>query len=67
MILGNKILSISFCTVSQETKCASSCPVGGQMICGSDGKTYASMCHLQKESCEKKSGVKKDHPGPCGR
>ena len=36
------------------------------MVCGTDGKTYASMCHLGKESCETKSGVRKDHPGPCG-
>ena len=36
------------------------------MICGTDGKTYTSVCHLQKEACEKKSKVKQDHPGPCG-
>ena len=36
------------------------------MVCGTDGVTYADICHLEKEACEKKSGVKKDHPGPCG-
>lgn len=51
--------------VVQTTKCASSCPPGGKMVCGTDGVTYADICHLEKEACEKKSGVKKDHPGPC--
>eukprot|EP00795_Rhopilema_esculentum_P005442 gene5442-617_t len=51
----------------QSTKCVNSCPAGEEMVCGSDGKTYLTSCHLRKESCEKKQDIKVEHPGSCER
>ncbi|XP_068238968.1 LOW QUALITY PROTEIN: follistatin [Palaemon carinicauda] len=34
-------------------------------ICGSDGRTYSSECHLLKRACRKKKRVLVAHYGPC--
>ncbi|CAL4082877.1 unnamed protein product, partial [Meganyctiphanes norvegica] len=34
-------------------------------VCGSDGRTYASECHLLKRSCRKKKRLLVSHYGPC--
>jgi len=43
------------------------CPAGQQSVCGSDGSTYISRCHLDVENCEKKTGVTVVKQGPCGK
>lgn len=36
-------------------------------VCGSDGITYFSLCHLQRASCtQKQSDLYAHHYGPCG-
>ncbi|XP_066961887.1 follistatin isoform X2 [Macrobrachium rosenbergii] len=34
-------------------------------VCGSDGRTYSSECHLLKRACRKKKRVLVAHYGPC--
>ena len=50
----------------QHTKCPKECKSGGEVVCGSDGKTYTSACHLLKYVCEQKVDLKLLHPGSCG-
>lgn len=59
------VLSID-ATGFQQTKCVTQCSLGGEMVCGSDGKTYPSTCHLEKYSCETKSAIQMAYPGSCG-
>ena len=35
-------------------------------VCGSDGKTYPSLCSLQSESCKTRGAVKFSYNGKCG-
>ncbi|XP_042882487.1 ovoinhibitor-like isoform X2 [Penaeus japonicus] len=45
--------------------CAQYCEtIPGSHVCGSDGKTYASRCHLNNENCRNPS-VTFHHNGPC--
>ncbi|XP_065071886.1 agrin-like [Rhopilema esculentum] len=59
------VVGMFFSSGIQSTKCVNSCPAGEEMVCGSDGKTYLTSCHLRKESCEKKQDIKVEHPGSC--
>lgn len=34
-------------------------------LCGSDGKTYLSRCHLKIANCNSQRRIKKNHDGPC--
>ena len=45
------------------------CDSGSKMqaICGSDGKTYASYCHLKSASCTMKEGITVMKDEPCGK
>ena len=57
-----------FCfAILGNPSCPKSCTEAAQEdICGSDGKTYASMCLLQQKSCQTGSVVKFHHYGKCG-
>ncbi|XP_049772393.1 agrin-like [Schistocerca cancellata] len=35
-------------------------------VCGSDGATYASECHLRAKACANRDETRVSHPGPCG-
>ena len=37
----------------------------GIPICGSDGKTYDSKCHMEFVACESNSDITIKHPGKC--
>ena len=39
-----------------------------ERVCGSDGITYFSLCHLQRASCTQGAGhdIEALHQGPCG-
>lgn len=36
-------------------------------VCGSDGRTYASMCHLEASICKTKKQIKIDRKGACSK
>jgi hypothetical protein len=35
-------------------------------VCGTDGKTYPTKCHLEKESCENEKFLEVEKKGNCG-
>merc|ERR1719319_42298 len=35
------------------------------MVCGSDGRDYTSLCHLEKESCTKQINISLVYSGSC--
>ncbi|XP_039940398.1 agrin [Hirundo rustica] len=46
--------------------CPSSCAgVAESAVCGSDGRDYRSLCHLNKHACDKQENVFKKFDGPC--
>ena len=38
-----------------------------EKVCGSDGITYFSLCHLQQASCTQDMEIYAEHYGPCGK
>lgn len=59
------------CVVLSDRKAQCMCSVCSEddkykPVCGSDGRTYATRCHLNKESCEKKKEIKPVKTKPCG-
>ncbi|XP_050436691.1 agrin-like [Adelges cooleyi] len=55
-------LGIAECRCPDPTLCENSV----RPICGTDGHTYESKCHLDRISCNSKSGVQMAYEGPCG-
>ncbi|XP_050532357.1 agrin-like [Daktulosphaira vitifoliae] len=55
-------LGISECLCPEPTLCEDSV----QPICGTDGLTYESKCHLNRINCISKSDIKMAYEGPCG-
>ena len=55
--------------VTGVSKCA--CPkcddVEKEEVCGSDGITYYSQCHLRQAACIQRSDIGVNHYGPCGK
>uniref|UniRef100_A0A674GJY3 Agrin n=1 Tax=Taeniopygia guttata TaxID=59729 RepID=A0A674GJY3_TAEGU len=46
--------------------CPSSCGgVAESPVCGSDGRDYRSLCHLQKHACDAQQDLAKQFDGPC--
>jgi hypothetical protein len=41
------------------------CEDDSLVVCGSDGETYQSICHLQAHSCQNKIPITLSHEGPC--
>lgn len=39
---------------------------GSELVCGTDGKDYASQCELARDSCKAMEDVQVAHPGKCG-
>ncbi|XP_010003562.1 PREDICTED: agrin [Chaetura pelagica] len=51
---------------SAKCVCPSSCSAAPEgTVCGSDGKDYPSLCHLNKHACDKQENVFKKFDGPC--
>ncbi|XP_041460531.1 agrin-like isoform X1 [Lytechinus variegatus] len=52
--------------VAPSPGCPSACPApDDHEVCGSDGNTYPSLCHLNRQACLDSSSLKIAHPGPC--
>lgn len=47
-------------------ECISDCEPIVRPVCGSDGLTYDSNCHLQQSSCQLKTAVTVAYNGVCG-
>ena len=61
MFISNRIIPI-------VTQCDAQCPddsSSARQICGSDGETYASECHLRQFACRYQKDVVVDALGPC--
>lgn len=41
------------------------CPNGHTPVCGDDGMTYRTQCHLERSSCKEQRRIKNKHPGEC--
>ncbi|XP_066966425.1 agrin-like [Macrobrachium rosenbergii] len=54
--------SEGFGRCSCHTNCSQA--LGGQ-VCGSDGETYASECHLHMKACSSQNQIKVSHKGNC--
>ncbi|KRT85546.1 hypothetical protein AMK59_907, partial [Oryctes borbonicus] len=50
-------------------KCARKCPpvAARHQVCGADGVTYQSTCHLKDMACKKGKGIPLAYKGPCHR
>ena len=62
----------SKCIKGSDGKAECACPVCGNEekyspVCGDNGKTYASQCELEKESCAKKRDIKTAKKEACGK
>ena len=45
--------------------CAETCPPSRQPVCGDDGTTYDSVCHLQRQACRAKVDIAVAHGAEC--
>lgn len=57
------VLGISECLCPEPPLCEASI----QPVCGTDGITYESKCHLNRVNCISKLDVKIAYEGPCGK
>lgn len=55
-------LGAAECRCPEPTVCETSV----RPVCGSDGHTYESACHLERIGCNKRSGVRAAYDGHCG-
>ncbi|XP_046437323.1 agrin-like isoform X5 [Daphnia pulex] len=62
-------LSPSVCVLDSERKphcrCGDTCPSDFQPVCGSDGRSYSSQCHLQQEACRSQRHLRILYKGLC--
>ncbi|EFX72773.1 hypothetical protein DAPPUDRAFT_254089 [Daphnia pulex] len=62
-------LSPSVCVMDSERKphcrCGDTCPSDFQPVCGSDGRSYSSQCHLQQEACRSQRHLRILYKGLC--
>ena len=48
-----------------ECVCPASCLPSSLQVCGSDGGTYQSLCHLKQSSCRLQKAVSLAYAGSC--
>lgn len=56
-------LGIAECRCKEPTLCETSV----RPVCGTNGYTYESKCHLEQISCSKRSDIKVAYDGHCGK
>ncbi|RZF33915.1 hypothetical protein LSTR_LSTR012257 [Laodelphax striatellus] len=49
-----------------QCECPAECEPVVRPVCGSDGKTHDSECHLRRTACKEKTVIKIAHTGACG-
>lgn len=47
--------------------CGPECEPAVRPVCGSDGRTYDTRCHLDRASCLDNRDVRVAYTGPCGK
>ncbi|BFZ07124.1 hypothetical protein BsWGS_10163 [Bradybaena similaris] len=64
---------LKVCVVNMQGLPLCTCPsmyvcrgVKTRQVCGTDGQTYESRCHMRIASCNEGASVRKKHRGPCG-
>lgn len=50
-----------------QCECPSECEHVVRLVCGTNGQTYDSMCHLQQAACLSKTEMKVAYTGECGK
>ncbi len=59
----------SVCVLDSDRKaqcrCGSQCPSDFQPVCGSDGRSYSSQCHLLQEACRTQRNLRILYKGLC--
>ena len=58
---------IPHCVNCAERKCVhgSGSKMGNKSVCGTDGITYSSICHLRQAACHKGKAIPIAYKGPC--
>ncbi|CAG5127390.1 unnamed protein product, partial [Candidula unifasciata] len=67
-----KCPKLKVCVVNMQGLPLCTCPnpfvcrgIKKREVCGTDGRTYTSRCHMRVASCDEGVPVRKKHKGPC--
>ena len=59
------------CVLNNDTLgkcvCSNDCPSKPRSVCGTDGRTYVTECHMRFASCTQKANVTVQHVGDCSK
>ena len=48
-----------------EPGCAKRCTQIYQQVCGTDGRTHNSRCHMEVTACQENKNIEVEHEGKC--
>ena len=72
-VIGNAVEEPGRAAEDSITECICdhfNCPtrkLNNKMVCGSNGDTYPSICHMRRESCRKQEPILVLHYGACNK